>query len=144
MTPLTHPAKKYWPGGQWEQGHGLVLHDPGEGYHEPTLVVFDEPELTIFVSQGLTLSTASQVSYQKKVYPVYSPLLPDSLFGSMLELWSKLYTGARLGDFCINCIFRYTWHYIELDTPLLKKTYLELNSSWRLEMYERDFGKNQF
>ena len=21
---------------QWEQGHGVVLHDPGEGYQEPT------------------------------------------------------------------------------------------------------------
>ena len=26
MTPLTHPAKKNWPDGQQEQGHGVVLH----------------------------------------------------------------------------------------------------------------------
>ena len=27
MTPLTHPGKNR-PGGQREQGHGVVLHDP--------------------------------------------------------------------------------------------------------------------
>ncbi len=36
MTPLTHPAKKIEQQGQWEQEHGVVLHDPGEGYQEPT------------------------------------------------------------------------------------------------------------
>ena len=32
MIPFTHPAQ----GGQQEQGHGVVLHDPGEDYQEPT------------------------------------------------------------------------------------------------------------
>ena len=36
MIPLTHPAKKNWPDGQQDQGHGVLLHDPGEGYQEPT------------------------------------------------------------------------------------------------------------
>ena len=35
MTPLTHPVIKI-PDGQQDQGHGVVLHDPGEGYQEPT------------------------------------------------------------------------------------------------------------
>ena len=30
MIPLTHP------GGQQEQGQGVVLHNPGEGYQRPT------------------------------------------------------------------------------------------------------------
>ena len=29
-------VKKDWPGGQQEQGHGVVLHDSVEGYQEPT------------------------------------------------------------------------------------------------------------
>ena len=38
MIPIFHPAKKndQVPGGQQEQGHGIFLHDPGEGYQEPT------------------------------------------------------------------------------------------------------------
>ena len=32
MIPYTHPAKKI------DQGHGVVLHDPGESYQEPTTV----------------------------------------------------------------------------------------------------------
>ena len=34
--PLDQPSPKNWPGGQQEQGHGVVLHDPREGYQEPT------------------------------------------------------------------------------------------------------------
>ena len=34
MILFTHSAQKI--GGQQEQGHGVVLHDPGEGYQEPT------------------------------------------------------------------------------------------------------------
>ena len=32
MTPLTHPAKKNSPGGQRDQGQGVVLHVQGEVY----------------------------------------------------------------------------------------------------------------
>ena len=32
MTPSTHPGG---PGGQHDQGHGVVLHDQGEGYQPP-------------------------------------------------------------------------------------------------------------
>ena len=34
--PLYSTSPKDGPGGQREQGHGLVLHDPGEGYQQPT------------------------------------------------------------------------------------------------------------
>ena len=32
MIPLTHQGKKNWPGGQWDQGPGLVLHFQEEVY----------------------------------------------------------------------------------------------------------------
>ena len=32
MTPQTHPGG---PGGQQDQGHGIVLHDQGEEYQQP-------------------------------------------------------------------------------------------------------------
>ena len=32
MTPPTHPGG---PGGQQDQGHGVVLHDQEEGYQPP-------------------------------------------------------------------------------------------------------------
>ncbi len=31
MIPFTHPAQKS------DQGHGVDLHDPGEGYQEPII-----------------------------------------------------------------------------------------------------------
>ena len=79
MIPPTHQAQKL-PAGQQDQGHGVVLHDQGDGHQQKKLfevgvaykrcpkskfsiwiIVFDELELIIFVSQGLTLSTASLV-----------------------------------------------------------------------------------
>ena len=59
--PLDQPSPNYLPGGQQEQGHGVVQHDPVEVYQEPT-------------SQGLTLSTASLVSFlsePKKYIKIY-------------------------------------------------------------------------
>ena len=29
-VPLDPSSAKDWPGGQWEHGHGVVLHDLGE------------------------------------------------------------------------------------------------------------------
>ena len=34
--PLDSPSQKNLPGGQRDQGQGLVLYDPGEGYQNPT------------------------------------------------------------------------------------------------------------
>ena len=73
--PLYPSSLKDCPGGQQEQGHGVVLHDPGEGYQKPPtfrswnsqvvfgvlmrcpnlrfpirIFLFDELELIIFVS----------------------------------------------------------------------------------------------
>ena len=52
MTPLTHPAKKNWPDGQWEQGCAVVLHVQEEVYHltlifrnreVPRMIPFNHP-----------------------------------------------------------------------------------------------------
>ena len=31
-----YPSRPDWPGGQWQWGHGVVLHNQGEGYQQPT------------------------------------------------------------------------------------------------------------
>ena len=49
------------------------------------IIVFDKLELIIFVSQGLTLLTASLVSYQKK-HTLYIP--PYSLIPYLDQCWS--------------------------------------------------------
>ena len=35
-NPLDPSSQKNWPGGQRDQGHGVVLHVQEEGYQEPT------------------------------------------------------------------------------------------------------------
>ena len=34
---LLYPSRPDWPGGQRQWGHGVVLHDQGEGYQPPIL-----------------------------------------------------------------------------------------------------------
>ena len=50
-----HPTKKIVLGGQQDQGHGVVLHDQGEGYQQTK--AFRKGSSQASVSQGVLIGT---------------------------------------------------------------------------------------
>ena len=62
-SPLPIKTKKR-PGGQREQGHGVVLHDKGEGYQQSITFWMSHVQLG-----SLYLTSMNQLSMQFKAYP---------------------------------------------------------------------------
>ena len=112
MTPLPSMLSG-GPGGQLDQEHGVVLHDPGEGYQPITR---RSPKFctlmgslwslghTICVSQGLTLLTASQVfSFYRVLFGFGLGLDHDSASTTRIfevHVWFKCNKCFDDGVFC--------------------------------------------
>ena len=91
MTPLTHPAKKNSPGGQWDQGPWVVLHVQEEVYQSNLTLkrrIAGDQERFWFVSLSHPGSVLAQ-TYSRTKYQSLGLTLLNARSSLFYYCWNK-------------------------------------------------------